>query len=98
MVGDSHSSRSIIGGSFTATALGETMVGRHRAVLPRITGSAWIYGRESLRLSPDDPFRTGLMLSDPWGPRVADLCSRCRLSLASALSRATFFRCACSWP
>lgn len=72
-VGDSRLSRSTIGGTFTAEAIGETTVGPHRAILPRITGSAWIYGRETLRLSPDDPFPTGFALSDSWGPQVGDL-------------------------
>jgi proline racemase len=72
-VGDSRVSRSIIGGTFTAEAIGETTVGPHRAVLPRITGRAWVYGREELRLSPDDPFVTGFALSDTWGPQVGDL-------------------------
>ena len=38
-----------------------------------ITGQAWIYGRETLRLSPDDPFATGFALSDTWGPQVAEI-------------------------
>ena len=72
-VGDSRISRSIIGGTFAAQAIGETMVGPHRAVLPRITGRAWIYGSETLRLSPDDPFATGFALPDTWGPQAGDL-------------------------
>ncbi|HEX9857822.1 MAG TPA: proline racemase family protein, partial [Paracoccaceae bacterium] len=72
-VGDIRISRSTIGGTFTAEAIGETTVGPHRAVLPRITGRAWIYGREELRISPDDPFTTGFALSDTWGPQVGEL-------------------------
>ena len=72
-VGDSRTSRSIIGGTFTAQSIGEIMVGPHRAVLPRITGQAWIYGSETLRLSPHDPFATGFALSDTWGPQVDQL-------------------------
>lgn len=72
-VGDARVSRSTIGGTFTAEAIGETMVGPYRAVLPRITGQAWIYGRETLRISPDDPFPAGFALSDTWGPQVAEL-------------------------
>ena len=71
--GDRRISRSIIGGEFIAEAIGETTVGNHRAVLPRITGKAWIYGREELRISKDDPFRDGFALSDTWGPQVGDL-------------------------
>ncbi|MBB3649630.1 proline racemase [Rhizobium sp. BK619] len=69
-VGDRRTSRSIIGGEFLAEAIGETEVGGRRAVLPRITGRAFIYGREQLRLSDDDPFAAGFALSDTWGPQV----------------------------
>lgn len=72
-VGDARVSRSIIGGVFTAEALGETVVGNHRAVLPRITGKGWIYGREQLRVHPDDPFARGFALSDTWGSQVGEL-------------------------
>ncbi|KPH06555.1 proline racemase (plasmid) [Rhizobium acidisoli] len=69
-VGDRRTSRSIIGGEFLAEAIGESEVGGRRAVLPRITGRAFIYGREQLRLSDDDPFVAGFALSDTWGPQV----------------------------
>ena len=72
-VGDSRVSRSIIGGTFTAEAIGEAAVGNLRAVLPRITGKAWVYGREELRIDPQDPFRKGFALSDTWGPQVGEL-------------------------
>lgn len=71
--GESRISRSIIGGSFTAGLVGETSVGNRPAVLPRITGQAWVYGREELRVSPQDPFPGGFALSDTWGPQVGDL-------------------------
>jgi proline racemase len=69
-VGDARISRSIIGGEFTAEAIGETEIGGRKAVLPRITGRAYLYGRSELRLSGDDPFRAGFALSDTWGPQV----------------------------
>ena len=72
-LGDTRTSKSTIGGTFTAQVIGETSVGPYAAVLPRITGKAWIYGREDLRLSPDDPFATGFALSDTWGPQVGEL-------------------------
>ncbi len=71
--GDSRISRSIIGGTFKAEAIGETHVGNRKAVLPRITGKAWIYGREQLRIDADDPFPKGFALSDSWGPQVGEL-------------------------
>ena len=72
-IGDTRTSISTIGGTFIAEAIGETKVGRFGAVLPRITGKAWIYGREELRISPDDPFPHGFALSDTWGPQVSQL-------------------------
>jgi proline racemase len=72
-IGDSRLSRSIIGGEFLAEALGETTVGNYRAVLPRITGQAWIYGREELRVDRSDPFPRVFALSDSWGPQAGEL-------------------------
>lgn len=72
-VGDSRTSRSIIGGTFLAEAIAEARVGPYPAILPRITGRGWVYGRETLRISPDDPFATGFALSDTWGPQVGEL-------------------------
>ncbi|HXV31216.1 MAG TPA: proline racemase family protein [Sinorhizobium sp.] len=69
-VGDRRTSRSIIGGEFVAEAIGTTEVGGRPAVLPRITGRGWIYGREQLRISDEEPFRNGFALSDSWGPQV----------------------------
>ena len=72
-VGESRRSRSIIGGEFTAEAIGEAVIGNRRAVLPRITGQAWVYGKEELRVDAADPFTKGFALSDTWGPQVGDL-------------------------
>lgn len=69
-VGDVRISRSIIGGEFKAELLGTTSVGGRAAVLPRITGQAWIYGVEELRVDPADPFKTGFAMSDTWGPDI----------------------------
>lgn len=72
-VGGSRRSRSIIGGEFVAEAIGEATVGNRLAVLPRITGQAWVYGREELRLDAADPFPRGFALSDSWGSQVNEL-------------------------
>jgi proline racemase len=69
-VGDVQRSRSIIGGEFLAEVLGETTVGGRAAILPRITGQAWIYGTETLRVDPEDRFARGFALSDVWGPYI----------------------------
>ncbi|RQS68386.1 proline racemase [Burkholderia sp. Bp8963] len=66
-VGARLTSRSTIGGEFTVELLGLTAVGGKPAVLPRITGRAWVYGIQQLGVDPDDPLAAGFMLSDTWG-------------------------------
>lgn len=65
--GDVIRSRSIIGGEFGVRARGMTTVAGRPAVLPTITGEAWIYGEERLRVDQTDPFPAGFALSDTWG-------------------------------
>lgn len=71
--GDKRVSRSIIGGTFTAEILGETTVAGRVAVLPRITGQGYVFGRQQLRLDAQDPFARGFAMSDTWGPQVGEL-------------------------
>ncbi|GAB3629986.1 proline racemase [Pandoraea terrae] len=66
-VGGRLTSRSTIGGEFRIEMLGRTEVGGKPAVLPRVTGRAWIYSVEQLGVDPDDPQAAGFMLSDTWG-------------------------------
>jgi proline racemase len=69
-IGGMQYCRSIIGGEFRAEILGVTSVGGRPAILPRISGQAWIYGTERLRIDPADPFAAGFVLSDTWGPHI----------------------------
>ena len=41
-------------------------VGQHRAIVPTITGSAWITGFSSYVLDPTDPFPEGFTVGDIW--------------------------------
>lgn len=66
-VGDQLTSRSTIGGEFTLGLRGLTEVASRPAVLPRVTGRAWLYGLQQLGIDPDDPLAAGFMLSDTWG-------------------------------
>jgi len=50
---------SFIGSKFTGRLVGTTTVGGHEAVLPQITGRAWITGTAQYLLDPDDPFPAG---------------------------------------
>lgn len=69
--GDRLTSRSTINGEFLVEMRGRTQVGDKAAVLPRITGRAWIYGIQQLGVDPDDPMAAGFMLSDTWGPGLS---------------------------
>ena len=53
---------SFIGTRFTGRLVEETTVGDRRAVVPTITGRAWITGTANYLLDPDDPFPTGFTL------------------------------------
>jgi proline racemase len=64
---------SVIGTRFTARIAGRTRVGDHEAIVPAVSGRAWITGMHQFVLDPDDPFPTGFQLPDTWGagPREA---------------------------
>lgn len=66
--GDKTTARSVIGGRFEVGFAGETTIGGISAVLPQITGRAWIYGIHHIGVDPSDPHPLGYFLSDTWGP------------------------------
>ena len=53
---------SIIGTRFTGQVIAETIVGDRPAVVPRITGSAYLTGWHQFVLDPRDPFPAGFKL------------------------------------
>jgi proline racemase len=57
---------SILGTTFTGRLLRETRVGNYPAVVPTITGQAWIYGLSQYMLDPTDPFPKGFTVGDLW--------------------------------
>jgi proline racemase len=61
-VGDSYTYESIIRTKFTGKILGETKVGDFPAVIPEITGSAYITGINQLLVDARDPYKHGFML------------------------------------
>lgn len=67
--GDRLTARSLIGSTFGGAILGETTVGGRPAILPEISGRAWITGIHQHMLDPDDPWPQGYRLSDTWGAR-----------------------------
>ena len=66
-VGEPLEMRSVIDSRFEASIVARTRVGSRSAILPRITGRAWIYGIHQLGVDPSDPFQTGFTLADTWG-------------------------------
>jgi proline racemase len=56
----------ILGTIFTGRLVDETQVGPHRAVVPTISGRAWITGFSSYVLEEDDPFPEGFTVGDIW--------------------------------
>ena len=62
-IGSDFVNESFIGTSFTGRLVEETTLGDGRpAVVPTITGRAWITGTAQYVLDPDDPFPTGFLL------------------------------------
>lgn len=72
-VGEQLTSESIIGSQFKVKLAKTTSIGSYQAVLPEITGRAWIYGSQQLNLDPSDPFDKGFVLADTWGPYIEEL-------------------------
>jgi proline racemase len=57
----------ILGTTFTGRLIRETKVGPYRAVVPSISGRAWITGFAEYCLDPEDPFPEGFTMGDIWG-------------------------------
>jgi proline racemase len=64
--GERYIGRSIIESRFIGEIVGLTTVGNHAAVIPTITGRAWITGQSTLMLDPGDPWPDGYKISDTW--------------------------------
>ena len=61
-VGDEFVNESFIGTRFTARIAEETSVAGFPAIVPVITGRAWVTGTAQFMLSDDDPFPAGFLL------------------------------------
>lgn len=61
-VGDTMTSEGLLGLSFLGRIAGETQVAGQPAILPEITGTAYITGTSQFFFDPDDPLRDGFML------------------------------------
>jgi proline racemase len=65
-VGDTFTARSIIDSEFHGRIVEATSVSGTPAIIPEITGRAWITGTHQHMLDPDDPWPLGYRLSDTW--------------------------------
>jgi proline racemase len=58
---------SLIGSRFRGRILADSLLGERPAILPAISGRAWITGFHHYVLDADDPFPQGYVLNDTWG-------------------------------
>ncbi len=56
----------VLGTVFTGRLLEETQIGPYKAVVPTITGTAWITGFAQYVVDPEDPFPNGWTVGDIW--------------------------------
>lgn len=75
-VGDILTSQSIIGSQFRVELNSTTTIENKPAVMPKITGRAWIYGTQQLMVDPSDPFKEGFVLSDTWGRFIDEITTK----------------------
>jgi proline racemase len=67
--GDVYRARSIIGSEFVCRIALETRIGERPAIVPVVSGRAWITGVHQHMLDPADPWPVGYRLADTW-PRL----------------------------
>jgi proline racemase len=68
--GDAMIGRSIIDSRFDCSIVAAASVGGKPAIVPTITGRAWITGTRQLMLDPDDPWPGGYKISDTWPTKI----------------------------
>ena len=65
-LGDKFSHNSIIGLEGQGRILSQTRIGDYQAVIPEVTGRAWITGLNTFVLDETDPFPEGFKVGDIW--------------------------------
>jgi proline racemase len=61
-VGASFVNSGVLGTTYTGRVVEETAVETHPAVVPEITGAAWLTAKSRLSIDPDDPLGEGFLL------------------------------------
>lgn len=64
--GDIYRARSIIGSEFVCGIESTTSLDGKAAIVPTVSGRAWITGTHQLMLDPDDPWPEGYRVADTW--------------------------------
>jgi proline racemase len=65
-IGEDFRHEGILGTVFTGRLVEETRIGGRAAVVPEITGQAWITGIADYVVDPTDPFPDGFTVGDVW--------------------------------
>ena len=71
-MGETYTAESVIDTRFVGRVAGTTRVGDIDAVVPAISGRAWITGFHQLVVDPADPLGAGFKLGDTWGAGDVD--------------------------
>jgi proline racemase len=71
-MGGTYVAESVIDTTFSGRVVRHTKVGDLDAVVPAITGRAWITGFHQLVVDPTDPLAAGFKLPDTWGTGSRD--------------------------
>ncbi len=71
-VGEKFIHESIIGSVFESHVASVTRLGSYPAVVPVVSGQAWISAISQVGIDPSDRFQTGFTLSDTWLEAVDD--------------------------
>jgi len=71
-MGDEYIAESVLDTRFTGRIARRTKLGTLDAVVPTITGRAWVTGYHQIVIDPTDPLRDGFKLPDTWGPGSLD--------------------------
>ncbi len=65
-VGENYIQRSVINSRFDGRIISETTLGDKKAIIPELSGQAWITGTYQHMLDPTDPWPEGYRIGDTW--------------------------------
>ena len=66
-LGEEFHHEGILGTVFTGRLMHETTIGPYKAVVPKLSGKAWVTGLAQYVVDADDPFPNGFTVGDIWG-------------------------------